>query len=191
MSSVDQAYETQVKNIQIKTGKTTDELSAIVHNSGLTKHTEIRDMLMRELGLGHGDANALVHYVLQSDGERAAKAKGATTDDVVSELYSGAKTSLRPIHDKLMAEIDRFGPFETAPKKGYLSLRRKKQFAMIGPATNTRIEVGLNMKGVDATARLIELPAGGMCNYKIKVTDIKEVDEELFAWIRQAYDSSG
>jgi hypothetical protein len=191
MSSVDQAYETQVKNIQIKTGKTTDELTAIVHNSGLTKHAEIRDMLMRELGLGHGDANALVHYVLQSDGERAAKAKGATTDDVVSELYSGAKTSLRPIHDKLMAEIDRFGPFEIAPKKGYLSLRRKKQFAMIGPATNTRIEVGLNMKGVDATARLIELPAGGMCNYKIKVADIKEVDEELSAWIRQAYDSSG
>ena len=62
---------------------------------------------------------------------------------------------------------------------------------MIGPATNTRIEVGLNMKGVDATARLIELPAGGMCNYKIKVADIKEVDEELLAWIKQAYDSSG
>ena len=148
-------------------------------------------MLMRGLGLGHGDANALVHYVLQSDGERAAKAKGATTDDVVSELYSGAKASLRPIHDRLMAEIDRFGPFEIAPKKGYLSLRRKKQFAMIGPATNTRIEVGLNMKGVAATARLIELPAGGMCNYKIKVTDINEVDDELSAWIRQAYDSSG
>jgi hypothetical protein len=191
MSSVDQAYETQVKNIQIKTGKTTDELSAIVHNSGLTKHTEIRDMLMRELSLGHGDANALVHYVLQSGGERAAKVKGATIDDVASELYSGAKASLRPIHDRLMAEIDRLGPFEIAPKKGYLSLRRKKQFAMIGPATNTRIEVGLNMKGVDATARLIELPAGGMCNYKIKVTDINELDEELFAWIKQAYDSSG
>jgi hypothetical protein len=191
MSSVDQAYETQLKNIQTKTGKTTDELSAIVQNSGLTKHTEIRDMLMRELGLGHGDANALVHYVLQSDGERAAKAKGATIDDVVSELYSGAKASLRPIHDKLMAEIDRLGAFEIAPKKGYLSLRRKKQFAMIGPATNTRIEVGLNMKGVDATARLIELPAGGMCNYKVKVTDVKEVDEELIIWIKQAYDSSG
>jgi len=191
ISSVDQAYETQVKNIQTKTGKTTDELSAIVQNSGLTKHTEIRDMLMRELSLGHGDANALVHYVLQSDGERAAKAKGATIDDVASELYSGAKASLRPIHDRLMEEVDRFGSFEIAPKKGYLSLRRKKQFAMIGPATNTRIEVGLNMKGVEATARLIELPAGGMCNYKVKVTEIKEVDEELFAWIRQAYDSSG
>ena len=34
---------------------------------------------------------------------------------------------------------------------------------MIGPATNTRVEVGLNMKDVAATARLKAMPAGGMC----------------------------
>jgi hypothetical protein len=70
-------------------------------------------------------------------------------------------------------------------------LRRKKQFAMIGPATNTRVEVGLNMKGVDATARLAEMPSGGMCNYKVKVTDVAEVDVELIAWITHAYESAG
>ena len=109
----------------------------------------------------------------------------------MGEIYSGPKAELRPIHDRLMDAINQFGEFEIAPKKDYVSLRRKKQFAMIGPATNTRIEVGLNMKGADATARLIEMPAGGMCNYKVKVTDIKEVDEELLAWIRLAFDSSG
>ncbi len=36
---------------------------------------------------------------------------------------------------------------------------------MIGPATNTRVEIGLNMKGVAATARLIEMPSGGMDIY--------------------------
>ena len=83
------------------------------------------------------------------------------------------------------------GPSEVAPKKGYVSLRRKKQFAMIGPATNTRVEVGLNMKGVPPTERLVEQPAGGMCNYKVKLTEAGQVDDELIAWIRQAYEASG
>jgi hypothetical protein len=90
-----------------------------------------------------------------------------------------------------MAAIQAFGPFETAPKKTYLSLRRKKQFAMVGPATNTRIEVGLNMKDVPATARLLLLPPGGMCQYKVKVATVEEVDPELIAWIRHAYDTAG
>ena len=89
-----------------------------------------------------------------------------------------------------MAAIDKFGPFEIAPKKGYVSLRGKKQFAMIGPATNTQVEIGLNMKGVKGTSRLIELKPGGMCQFKVRVSDRKEVDKELLGWIRQAYDSS-
>ena len=90
-----------------------------------------------------------------------------------------------------MSAINEFGEFEIAPKKGYVSLRRKKQFATIGPATNTRVEVGLNMKGVKGTDRLMELPAGQMCQYKVKVTHASEVDKELVNWIRQAFDSAG
>ena len=190
MSDLDKAVESQLMNIQAKTGKSMEELSAIVLNSGLTKHSEIRAMLQRDLGLGYGDANALVHSVLKSDGTSAAKASGATADDVLDEIYAGAKEGLRPIHDKLMAAIDAFGDFEIVPKKGYVSLRRKKQFAMIGPATNTRVEVGLNMRGAEAAARLIEQRAGSMCNYIVKVTTVEEVNAELIAWIKQAYDSA-
>lgn len=191
MSNNDKALETQLKNIQNRTGKTLQDFASILKKSGLTKHGELRDMLKRDFGMGHGDANTLVHVILKSDGASAAKASGATTDGVLNEIYSGAKAGLRPIHDVLMEAINRFGPFEIAPKKGYVSLRRKKQFAMIGPATNTRFEVGLNMKGVKATERLLEMPSGGMCQYKVKLTDIKEVDKELIGWIKQAYDSAG
>jgi hypothetical protein len=110
---------------------------------------------------------------------------------VLNEIYSDKKAPLRPIHDKLMTAISRFGEFEIAPKKGYVSLRRKKQFAMIGPATAARIEVGLNMKGVPVTDRLIAEKPGGMCQYKIKITDAAQVDAELVGWIKHAYESAG
>ena len=188
---LDKARATQLANIQQKTGKTLGEIRALIAKSGLTKHGEIREMLKEKLALGHGDANSLVHYALQSDGQSAAEAKGASAGDVLAEIYAGAKEPLRPIHDALMQEIVKMGAFETAPKKGYVSLRRKKQFAMIGPATNTRVEVGLNMKGVDGTARLAALPPGQMCQYKVKLTSPAEVDAELVRWIRTAYDAAG
>lgn len=188
---MDKALATQLANIEKRTGKSLDALAGIVKASGLTKHGEIRDMLKRDHGMGHGDANTLVHHVLKSDGAGAAEATGQGTGDVLSAIYSGPRASLRPIHDRFMAGIEGFGPFEIAPKKGYVSLRRKKQFAMIGPATNTRVEVGINMKDVPGTDRLLAQPPGGMCQYKVKLTDPAEVDAELLAWVRRAYDAAG
>ena len=191
MSSVDQAFETQIRNIQAKTGKTLPELAEIIQKTGLTKHTEIRTMLMRDLGLGYGDANTLVHTVRKAEGESAVKDEGTAGDAVLDEIYSGVKANLRPIHNQLMAAIHTFGEFEISPKKGYVSLRRKKQFAMIGPATNTRVEVGVNSKNLVASERLQGQPAGSMCNFKVKLTDVSQVDEELIDWIKSAYDTSG
>ena len=191
MNALDKATQTQLNNIQTRTGKTLDELAAYVQSTGLTKHGEIRAALMSDLGLGYGDANTLAHLVLKSDGATAARASGASTGDLTGEMYTGPKATLRPIHDRLMAALDTFGPYEIAPKKGYFSFRRKKQFAMFGPTTNTRVELGLNVKGLPASDRLQEMRPGEMCQYKVKLASPDEVDPELIDWIKQAYDSAG
>jgi Domain of unknown function (DUF5655)/Domain of unknown function (DUF4287) len=191
MDVVQKATETQLNNIQSKTGKSLAELGQIAQASGLSKHGELRELFKRELGLGHGDANTLVHVLRNASGEGAMPTSNASSGDVLEGIYSGPKAALRPIHDKLMAAIHEFGDFDIAPKKNYVSLRRKKQFAMIGPATNSRIDVGLNTKSLAATERLTAMPAGGMCNYTVRVTDTAEVDDELIAWVRTAYESAG
>ncbi len=183
---MDKAIETQLKNIQTKTGKSLEQLHALIRKSGLAKHGQIRDMLKKDLGMGHGDANTVTHLYLNPP-ERAPK---AADEDYLDAIYGGPKASLRPIHDKLMKAVSKFGPFEVAPKKAYVSLRTKKQFAMIGPATNTRVEVGLNMKGVEGTSRLEAQKPGGMCQYKIKLTDVGEIDAEVVGWIKMAYDAA-
>jgi hypothetical protein len=191
MDSLKKAQETQVQNIQKKTGKTLEELAEIAARSGLTKHSEVRALFQHEFGLGYGDANTLVHAIQQSDGERAAQAKGQTADTLLDEIYAGPRAALRPIHERLMESIRTLGDFDALPKKGYISLRRKRQFAMLGPATNTRFELGLNHKNLGSHPRLVEQPAGSMCNYKVKLTQPGEVDDELIGWVRQAYENAG
>jgi hypothetical protein len=191
MNVVDQATQTQLQNIQTRTGKTLDELFNLIRESGLTKHGQILQMLKSDLGMGHGDANALAGAYLKAGAEGAGPAGDASPDDVLGAIYAGPKAALRPIHEELMAAFAALGPFEVAPKKGYVSLRRKKQFATVGPTTRTRVDLGLNMKGVPATERLIELPAGGMCQYRVSLTDAGQVDQELVAWASLAYAGAG
>lgn len=186
MADVQKALATQIKNIEGRTGKTLQQLIARVRNSGLAKHGEIVSMLKSELGLGHGDANTIAHLAKKDD-----KKGSEPTADPLDTLYVGAKAALRPIHDALSSRLKGFGPFETEPKQKYISYRRKKQFAMIGPATNTRVEVGLNIKALPSSPRLEKLPSGQMCNFRVKLTDAKQVDAELVAWIKAAYDAAG
>jgi hypothetical protein len=191
MSSVEKSLETQLKNIQTKTGRTQEQIYDLVRTSGRARHGEIRDFLTEELRLGFGDANTLANLYLKSGGVSGAHAAEPSVDDAVAQIYAGPKATLLPIHECVMAAISAFGPFETAPKKAYLSLRRKKQFAMVGPATKTRVDVGINLKGVPATSRLVALPPGGMCQYKVGVSSAHEVDAELTGWLKQAYDAAG
>ena len=191
MNTIDQAYQTQLKNIQTRTGKNLDELYAFIRASGLGKHGEIREMLKAKLALGHGDANTLAKFYLESLAAASQPGGKPVEADVLDEIYTGTKAGLRPLHEAVMAVIEAFGPFEIAPKKGYLSLRRQRQFAMLGPGTKCRVEVGINMKGVAGTERLIAQEPGGMCQYKVYLSQTDEVDADLAAWLRQAYDSAG
>jgi hypothetical protein len=197
---MDKATETLLANLQKRSGKTLDELTALVRNSGATKHGQAVAMLKETLGMGHGDANMVAHLTFSPEriygtapaaGDAAGAGSGASIDAELDRIYTGPRAALRPIHERVMKEIEKLGTFEQAPKKTYISLRRKKQFAMVGPATNTRVEVGLNMKDVKGTARLEALPPGGMCQYKVRLSAPSEVDAELVGWIRAAYEAAG
>jgi len=85
-----------------------------------------------------------------------------------------------PRYSRSADERDRqLRPIEICPKKGYISLRRKKQFAMIGPVTKTRLEGWAKHERRAGHAALMAMPAGGMCQYKVNVSNASEVDSEL------------
>jgi hypothetical protein len=175
-----------VANFAAKTGKTMDQWLAIAAKSGKAKHGEIVKFLKSDHGLTHGYANLVALRAVAAASPELADA------DPVEAQYAGAKSSLRPIYDALLKAIHKFGSdVEVSPKKAYVSLRRNKQFAILQPSTATRLDVGLNLKGVPAAGRLE--PSGSfnaMVSHRVRVTAVGEVDKELIGWLRTAYESS-
>lgn len=174
----EQQLQTMIANLPDKTGKPLDAWLTIIQASGLEKHGEILKLLKSEHGVSHGFANLI-----------AQKARGNLdqhSDDLVANQYAG-KADLKPIHDKLVELVQTFGAdVEIAPKKTSVSLRRSKQFALIQPSTKTRIDLGINLKGVEPTGRLEAMK--GMCTHKIKLSQLEEVDAEVMDWLKQAYE---
>ncbi len=185
--AVDKATQTQIANIEKNTGKKLDEWISIVNKSGFAKHGELVNFLKEKHGFTHGNANVVVHFAKQSHAGAAEN-----SDDLITAQYRG-KENLKPWYDRIMAEINQFGKdVEVAPKKAYVSLRRKKQFALIQPSTKDRLDVGLNIKGVTPTGVAIASGSwNAMCTHRIKVEDVKAIGKELFNWLKQAYDQAG
>ena len=138
-------------------------------------------MLKTEHGLGHGNANLIVMRAREADAGGAP-----TSDELVASQYTGRNAPLRPAYDAVVTLVQGFGDdVELAPKKAYVSLRRRKQFGQVGPASG-QLEVGLNLPGTEPTERL--RPASGMATHRVRIADASGLDDELIGWLREAYD---
>lgn len=186
MSSPEAALQTMIRNLEEKTGKSFDQWLKIARATKLTKARAILNFLKSEHGLTYGYANLIALKALESD------AGSSSGEDLVAAQYSGAKAQLRPIYDALIAGVQKFGnDIDVSPKKGYVSMRRKKQFAIFQPSTASRIDVGINLKGAAPTARLEASGSfNAMVSHRVRLSRKEEVDKELLAWLRQAYDAA-
>ena len=194
MTDPQSARLNQLRNIQARSGKTIAELHRAIARSGLTKTGEQRSLLIEKFHLGYGDANAVALFfgkpLPDFDGAAGSAPLTDAPQDALDAIYIGPKAHLRALHEAVMAVLADWGDFEQAPKKSYISLRRKKQFAMLGPATKEQIEIGFNAKGLPHHSRLKVLPAGAMCQATTRLGSIQDIDADLKAWLKLAFDAS-
>lgn len=190
-NSPEEMAASMVANMREKTGKTLDQWLKIVMQSGAAKHGEIVKQLKAEHGIGHGYANMIAHYHLNAASLPEA-AGGEGTVDLVAAQYAGEKAALRPIYDELIKLVQGFGSdVEISPKKTYVSLRRSKQFGLIQPSTKTRVDVGINLKGVEPAGRLEASGSfNAMVSHRVKIESKKDVNAELKKWLKAAYDKA-
>jgi hypothetical protein len=182
----EEGIQSLYRNLEKNTGKSIDEWAAIARNSGIGKHKQIVEYIKSQHGLTHGYANQIALRAL------AASTNEAESGDPIAEQYAGAKSALKPLYDSLAAAIAAFGgDVEFSPKKAYVSVRRSKQFAIVQPASG-RVDVGLVLKGESATPRLeVAGSFNAMVTHRVRISVAQEIDEELLAWLRAAYNAAG
>jgi len=176
---MEKALQTMIDNMPEKTGKSLNEWKTLLKTKNFSKHSEGVNFLKKEHGVTHGFANTIVTL---------SKEENNVPEDLVSNQYAG-KESLIPIYEELLTVVKKFGNDVTiTPKKTSVSIIRKKQFALIKPATKARIDLGLKIKDKPTGDRLENSgPFGTMCTHRVKLSEVSEVDHELITWMEEAY----
>jgi len=180
------AFHSYLDNIKAKTGKTPEDFRILAENKGLAKTGEIVAWLKSEFELGHGHAMAVAH-VINSHGKARVSA-----DDAVGTFFTGNKAQWRKSYDALIARVNQFGSdIEIAPGKTYLSLvRGAKKFGIL-QTTADRMDIGIKLKGAEPTDKFEAAGSwNSMVTHRVRVTDAKQVDAEVVAWLKRAYDTA-
>ena len=180
---MDKALQTMINNMPEKTGKSLAEWKKILKTKAFAKHSEGVKFLKSEHGVTHGFANTIVTL---------SKEENRSDEDLVTNQYTG-KEALVPIYEQLLKTVKKFGSdVVITPKKTSVSIIRKKQFALIKPATKTRIDLGLKIKDKPTTDRLENSgPFGTMCTHRVRITATDDINKELISWLQEAYEKAG
>lgn len=175
MASPQEQTAAMIGRLPELTGRSLEEWKAVVARSGLTAHGKIVAMLKGEgvtqVGCGVG-------------GGGGGPGGGA--------VRRGARAAMRPVYDTIMSEVTRFGPdVEVAPKRAYVSVRRKTQFALLQPSAG-RLDVGIKLPGTSPTKRLVASGSfNAMVSHRVRIGSVAEVDAALVRWLREAYGRAG
>ena len=185
MSTIDDAVATMRKNLAERTGKSFAAWVNIARSLGTDKHSDIVAYLKTAGPMGHGYANAVALEARKSD--------VVEDEDPVDVIFSGDKSSLRPMYDVIAATVAAFGKdVEFAPKKGYMSLRRTKQFALVQPSTATRVDIGINLKGVAPVGKLEAAGTwNGMVSHRVRLITMADFNKDVKGWLKLAYEQAG
>jgi hypothetical protein len=181
------SFQAYIDSVQKQTGLTPKDFAALAAERGLTKHGEIVAWLKSDYGLGHGHANAIAAVLLKSDAWKAGP------EARLDALFSGTKAGWRAACDALIAGVAGFGPdAKASTNETYVNLlRATRKFAIIQPASAKRLDIGIKLVGLAPAGRLEAAGSwNAMVTHRVRIADPAEIDAEVLAWLRAAYDAA-
>ncbi len=182
-----------IESLPEKTGHSMEEWIEIIQQHGPKSEKERRVWLKERYNLGTNSAWWLAE---RADGkgseEDSPEAYLQQAEIYVEEMFAGAKASLWPIYDELLKiGLNVGNDVKACPGKTIVPLYRNHVFAQLKPTTRTRLDLGLALGSMKASARLID--TGGFekkdrITHRIPISSLEEIDEEVKHRLKIAYD---
>ncbi|MGX2993271.1 DUF5655 domain-containing protein [Streptomyces sp. JNUCC 64] len=189
MVKPDEMMEKVTGTLRERTGRDADEWIGLVTASGTDPldQNAVRNWLRTEHGL-----TKPVQWAIGLEAARRAGWVEPTEEELVDAQYGGRKAGLRPIHDRVAELANGLDTGVTREVRAtYVAFARARQFAAVQPTTGTRVDLGLRFTDAPASARLLPAKAPGQATHKVALTSPGEVDAEVEALLRAAYEQNG
>jgi len=175
-----EGIQSQLRNIERNYGRSIEDLVADVAESGLTKHPEVVAMLKERYGMTHGAAHRVSLVARERLAERQRE-PSTTLPAPMQSVYEGLQQIIATLGDDI----------EQLPKKGYVSLRRRKQFAMLQPGSRW-VSLGLVLPGVKTSGRLESAAKwNALFTHRVRIASAADIDAEIRGWLLDAYRAAG
>jgi Domain of unknown function (DUF5655)/Domain of unknown function (DUF4287) len=181
-----------VAGMKQKTGRTVEEWIRLIERQAPAGEKERRAWLKARHGLGMNYAGWLAEQSMGKGNEGSPENYLKQAEEYVAKMFSGAKAGLRPSYDALLKLGRSMGDdVKVCPCQTIVPLYRKHVFAQIKPATQTRIDLGLALKDIKVSGRLID--TGGFAKRdritrRIEIASLADIDDEVKKWLKKAYE---
>jgi len=185
-------FQKTLDGLKEKTGRNLEEWIKFIEKEGPATEKERREWLKAKHGLGTNYAWWIAERSVGKGDDGNPEKYVQLAEEHVEQMYSGAKETLRPIYDALLALGRSMGKdVKVSPCQTMVPLYRKHVFAQIKATTRTRIDLGLALKDTKTPRRLID--TGGFAKkdritHRIEITSLEDIDAEVKKWLKTAYD---
>jgi predicted transport protein len=171
-----------------RTGRSLEEWVALVGTSGVDPldQNAVRRWLREVHGVKQNSQWAIA--------DAAAQAAGwvrPSVEQYIDGQYTGRKAALRPIFDAVREAAESLGDdVSVEVRRTYAPFVRRRQFAAVA-ATATRVDLGLRLPDAPPSGRLEAGTGPGSSTHRIPLSSVDDVDDEVLALLRAAYDQNG
>jgi hypothetical protein len=185
-------FQKTLAGLKQKTGRTLEEWIRFIEKEGPETEKDRREWLKAKHGMGTNYAWWIAERSVGKGDDGSPETYLKQAEEYVEEMYAGAKESLRPMFEELLALGRSLGKdVKVCPCQTMVPFYRKHVFAQIKPTTRTRIDLGLALKDTKVPKRLVD--TGGFAKkdritHRIEITSPKDIDAEVKKWIKIAYE---